>query len=122
MTFPRIIQGGMGVAISDYKLANAVSQNPDCLGVVSGTGLAMVLIGRLMQGDPDGATRRALSHFPFQAPVQYILDKYYIEGGMAPNTPYIRPTMWNTRPPKSLNELTVIANFVEIFLAKEGHN
>jgi nitronate monooxygenase len=122
MKLPRIIQGGMGVAISDYKLANAVSQNPDCLGVVSGTGLAMILIGRLMQGDLNGDTRRALSHFPFQEPVQHILDKYYIEGGMSPTTPYIRPPMWSTHPPKALNELTVIANFVEVFLAKEGHN
>jgi nitronate monooxygenase len=122
MTLPQIIQGGMGVAISAYKLANAVSQNDRCLGVVSGTGLAMVLIGRLMQGDPTGDMRRALSHFPFQEPVQQILKKYYIEGGLSPTTPYIRPPMWSTRPPKALNELTVIANFVEIFLAKEGHS
>jgi nitronate monooxygenase len=29
--------------------------------------------------------------------------------------------MWTIKPPKALNELTVIANFVEVFLAKEGH-
>ena len=35
---PRIIQGGMGVAISDWGLAQAVSRTGQ-LGVVSGTGI-----------------------------------------------------------------------------------
>ncbi|MFN8373446.1 MAG: nitronate monooxygenase [Anaerolineae bacterium] len=122
MALPRIIQGGMGVAISNYRLANAVSRNADCLGVISGTGVAMVLIGRLMEGDLDGDTRRALSHFPFQEPVERILKDYYIEGGMPDDQPYKRPTMWSTRPPQYLNQVTAIANYVEVFLAKEGHN
>jgi nitronate monooxygenase len=29
--------------------------------------------------------------------------------------------MWTLKPPKELNELTVISNFVEVFLAKDGH-
>ena len=32
---PRIIQGGMGAAVSDYRLANIVARNGQ-LGVVSG--------------------------------------------------------------------------------------
>src|SRR4029079_8437525 len=98
MKLPRIISGGMGVAISDYKLANAVSQNPDCLGVVSGTGLAMVLIGRLMQGDLNGDMLRAQFHVLLQDSAQRILKKYFIEGGMSTNMSYIRPPMWNTHP------------------------
>lgn len=120
-TLPTIIQGGMGVAVSSWRLANAVSREGQ-LGVVSGTGIAIVMIARLMKGDEGGHIRRALAHFPFQEPVQRILQKYYVEGGIPTGTPYKRATMWSLNPPRELNELTVIANFVEVWLAKEGHN
>lgn len=121
MNLPKIIQGGMGVAISHWKLAQAVSKE-GYLGVVSGTAMALVVAARLSDGDLDGSIRRALSHFPFQEPVQRILDRYYIEGGKAADEPYKRPPMFSMKPSQHLNELTVIANFVEVFLAKEGHN
>src|SRR5436309_2447589 len=44
MSQPKIIQGGMGVAVSGWKLARAVAMAGQ-LGVVSGTGLAYVLMG-----------------------------------------------------------------------------
>ena len=120
MNLPTIIQGGMGVAVSDWRLAKTVSEL-GYLGVVSGTGLGTILIGRLRGGDPGGHIRRALSQFPFQEPVQRILDNYYVpEGGRI--RPYERPPMWTLKPSNSINALTVIANFVEAFLAKEGHN
>ena len=116
----KIIQGGMGVAISDWSLARAVSMQ-GYLGVVSGTGIALIMISRLMGGDPGSHIRRALSHFPFQKPVQRILDNYYVPEPETPRPPYKRAPMWTLNPPKSLKELTVIANFVEVFLAKKGH-
>jgi len=80
------------------------------------------LLARLMDGDPEGHCRRAMSHFPFQEPVQRVLDKYYMPGGISTDQPYKRPPMWTLNPPNSLYELTVLGSFVEIFLAKEGHN
>ena len=68
----QIIQGGMGVAISDWKLAQSVSKEGQ-LGVISGTGIHIIMIARLMDGDVGGHVRRALSHFPFHDPVQWIL-------------------------------------------------
>ena len=62
-TLPRIIQGGMGVAVSSWQLARTVSRAGE-LGVVSGTGLDIVLSRRLQDGDPDGDVRRALAAFP----------------------------------------------------------
>jgi len=115
-----IIQGGMGVAISNWNLARTVSMEGQ-LGVVSGTGIHLIMAARLMEGDIDGHVRRALSNFPFQEPVQRILKKYFIQKPKLPRPPYKRPPMWTLNPSKSLTELTVIANFVEIFLAKEGH-
>lgn len=120
MSAPKIIQGGMGVAVSSWQLANAVSRRGQ-LGVVSGTGIAIVMIARLMDGDPEGHVRRALASFPDQEIAERIVKKYYIEGGKAPNKPYIRPTMWTMRPPRELNQLTAIANYVEVWLAKDGH-
>lgn len=120
MTLPKIIQGGMGVAISDWRLARAVALQGQ-LGVVSGTGIAIVLTARLQEGDPQGNMRRALVAFPFQEAAQRVLDRYFVEGGIPRGTPYRRPPMWSMKPSRDLEELTVIANFVEVFLAKEGH-
>ena len=65
MKLPKIIQGGMGVAISNWTLAQAVSKRGH-LGVVSGVGIGLVMVSRLIDGDKEGQIRRALSHFPFQ--------------------------------------------------------
>lgn len=121
MKQPTIIQGGMGVSISNWRLARAVSEQGQ-MGVVSGTCMGSILIHRLMDGDVDGHMRRALSHFPFQEPVERILDKYYVPGGKLSTEPYIRPPMWKINPSNFLNELTIIANFAEVFLAREGHD
>jgi nitronate monooxygenase len=121
MNLPRIIQGGMGVAISNWTLANAVSQQ-GYLGVVSGTGLAHLMIARLMDGDSGGHVRRALGHFPFQAAAKRILESYFVDKPSVPKPPYKRPPMWSLKPPRTLEELTVISSFVEVFLAKERHS
>ena len=121
MNLPTIIQGGMGVAVSSWQLANAVARRGE-LGVVSGTGLGIVIPSRLQDGDTGGHVRRALSHFPVQQVAQQIIDRYYIDGGKSAETPYKRPTMWTVNPPDDLVALTVAANFVEVWLAKEGHD
>ena len=121
MNLPKLIQGGMGVAISDWRLAKAVS-NLGQLGVVSGTGISRVLASRLMDGDISGNVRRALSNFSLPEPVQQIIDRYYTPGGKSPQTPYKTPAAYTIKPPKFLDQVTAIANYVEVFLAKEGHN
>ena len=120
MSEPLIIQGGMGVAVSNWKLARAVSQAGQ-LGVVSGTAMENVLARRLQKGDPDGAMRRALEHFPNPTIAGRILDRYYISGGKSERDPFKNPPMYSLDPSRELLELTVAANFAEVFLAKEGH-
>jgi NAD(P)H-dependent flavin oxidoreductase YrpB (nitropropane dioxygenase family) len=71
MKHPMIIQGGMGVAISNWRLARTVSQLGQ-LGVVSGTGIDTVMVRRLQDGDPGGHVRRAAAHFPVPALVQRV--------------------------------------------------
>ncbi len=118
---PTIIQGGMGVAVSNWRLARAVSQLGQ-LGVVSGTGISWVLSRRLMDGDLSGLMRHALSHFPCAEPVQGILNRFYIPGGKAENEPYRPHPIYTINPPRFIDESAVIANFVEVFLAKENHD
>lgn len=110
----------MGIAVSDWKLAKAVSQVGQ-LGVVSGTAINSVLVRRLQDGDPGGHSRRALASFPSQKIAKSILDTYFIEGGRAPDKPYKRPPMFTLNSPKALLQLTVAASFVEVWLAREGH-
>ncbi|AHF91729.1 2-nitropropane dioxygenase [Opitutaceae bacterium TAV5] len=121
MSHPIIIQGGMGVAVSGWRLARTVSQLGQ-LGVVSGTILAVVLSRSLQQGDIDGHLRRALGQFPVPAMTARILDRYFIPGGKPAGKPYLAVPMPSVTPSQALTELTVVANFVEVFLAREGHD
>jgi len=121
MVHPQIIQGGMGVAVSGWRLARAVSQLGQ-LGVVSGTLLPVVLARRLQHGDPDGALRRALAAFPCPAMAGRILAAYFRPEGRPDGTAYSAVSMPNASSSGALIELTVVANFVEIFLAKENHS
>jgi nitronate monooxygenase len=120
MSHPMIIQGGMGVAVSNWTLARTVSRLGQ-LGVVSGTALGTVLCRRLQAGDPDGRMRHALEHFPFPAITARVLAEYFIPGGKPASEPFKNHQMPVLRPGAGLMELTVLGNFVEIFLAKEGH-
>ncbi|MCE5257728.1 MAG: nitronate monooxygenase [Chloroflexi bacterium] len=118
---PQIIQGGLGVAISNWRLARAVSCTGQ-LGVVAGTGLSGILTRRLMDGDPDGLMRCALARFPVSEPVEALLERYYIPGGRKAGKAYYSLGMYTIHPPRTLDQLNVIAAFVEVSLAKEGHS
>ena len=60
---PMIIQGGMGIGVSDWMLARAVSMRGH-LGVVSGTALDSLFVRRLQDGDIGGHLRRVMADFP----------------------------------------------------------
>ncbi|MFC6592506.1 nitronate monooxygenase [Deinococcus lacus] len=111
----------MGVAISDWRLARAVSELGQ-LGVVSGTGIDNLLVRRLQDGDPGGHTRRALAAFPLQDWAQKAVADYWLPEGRAPGQPYKRvplPSLKNQRPSW---ELAILGSFAEVWLAKEGHS
>jgi nitronate monooxygenase len=116
-----IIQGGMGVAVSGWHLARAVSRLGQ-LGVVSGTALDVVLARRLQLGDPDGDLRRAIQHFPEPAVAERILETYFVEGGKDHDAAFRSKPMFSASPKRRNDELAVLSGFVEVFLAKEGHD
>ena len=121
MQHPFLIQGGMGAGVSGWELARAVAQQGQ-LGVVAGTALDVILTRRLQLGDPGGHFRRALATFPVPAIAERVLSRYFIEGGKSPEAPYRMAPMHSMHPPRALVELTVLANYAEVWLAKEGHD
>lgn len=120
VTLPRIIQGGMGVAVSDWKLARAVSVAGQ-LGVISGTALDTVLVRRLQDGDFGGHMRRAMMHFPIAGVADDVLKRYFEPEGRKADQAYKLIPMYKQRVSVARQQLTMLANFVEIYLAKEGH-
>jgi len=119
--YPTIIQGGMGAGVSNWRLARAVSQLGH-LGVVSGTALDQILVRRLQDGDPGGHMRRGLDHFPSREMAERIQREYYIPGGKHERAPYKTLPLHEKDGLREREELCIAANFVEVFLAREGHD
>ncbi|HEX2896166.1 MAG TPA: nitronate monooxygenase [Marmoricola sp.] len=123
---PAVIQGGMGVGVSGWQLARSVSRAGG-LGVVSGTALDLVLARRLQDGDAGGHVRRALAAFPDQAMADRVLEHYFqpegraVAGGGQPR-PYRPVPKLTLRQTREQQELAVVANFAEVWLAREGHD
>lgn len=110
----------MGVGVSNWSLAQAVSRLGQ-LGVVSGTAVDQVLVRRLADGDKGDYIRRGLDAFPFQDMAKRIWQEYFIPGGKPSGTPYPTTQMHQRTEPRNLVELLMVSNFVEVFLAKQGH-
>lgn len=144
----KLIQGGMGVYVSNWTLARAVSTaRPGVTaGTVSGTALDVVHVRLLQLGDPGGHLRRALAAFDARFGVEIgrkILERYLIEGGKQPSERFkygpvqnaraedgrkVFPVLSGQSEPVALTlddeliELLVATAFAEVWLAKEGHN
>lgn len=117
---PLVIQGGMGVGVSGWRLARAVAATGQ-LGVVSGVALDALLARRLQRGDADGHVRRAMASFPVPAVAERVLRRYFVPGGLPDGAPFRPAPQLGLGSHRHPQELTVLANFVEVFLAKEGH-
>src|SRR5579863_5398931 len=102
--YPKVIQGGMGAGVSNWRLAQAVSRLGQ-LGVVSGTALDQILARRLQDGDPGGHMHRGLRAFPFPAMAERIWQRYYIAGGKGERTPYQPVPRHAKDNPRALIEL-----------------
>jgi nitronate monooxygenase len=144
----KLIQGGMGVYVSNWRLANAVArQRPgETAGTISGTALDVVYVRLLQLGDPGGHARRALQAFDATFDVtigRSICERYFIEGGKSPDArfrsapmqivraydgqpTFSMPNGTATAVPLKLDddiiELLIATGFAEVWLAKEGHS
>lgn len=118
---PTVLQGGMGVAVSGWRLAREVSRRGQ-LGVVSGTGIDTVLVRRLQDGDPEGHVRRAMARFPVRDVAEAILERHFVPGGRPPGTPYRRLPLLTVAGDRLQHGALALGAFVEVALAKEGHD
>ena len=144
----KLIQGGMGVYVSNWRLARAVAmERPgETVGTVSGTALDVVFVRLLQLGDPGGHARRAFAALDakFDTDVgRKICDHYFIEGGKDPDARFRSAPMQVVRSedgkttfaapngssaPTALTldsgiiELLIATGFAEVWLAKEGHD
>lgn len=118
-SLPWLIQGGMGIAISGWPLARAVSSMGQ-LGVVSGTAIDNVFVRRLQDHGVDDELQRALERFPRQRVVDDIIAKF---GSVrrTGSTPYRSlPALTHRSAGRSIDAI-VLASFIEVTLAKMGH-
>jgi NAD(P)H-dependent flavin oxidoreductase YrpB (nitropropane dioxygenase family) len=118
---PQIIQGGMGVGISSVELSRAVSMQGQ-LGVVSGTALAVTLARRLQDKNCSEEIISAVKAFPYQDMGERVLHTYlYSNINQEGKDKYKAVQMPSLDQSDGLTELMVIANFVEVYLAKKNH-
>lgn len=116
---PLLIQGGMGVGVSNHRLARAVAMTGH-LGVVSGTAIDMVLARRLQDGDLDGDMRDAMERFPVPLIAEQVLQRYFLPGGRN-GRPYRGVSMHSHRDKHASQDLLALSAFVEVTLAKRDH-
>jgi nitronate monooxygenase len=118
--FPVIIQGGMGAGVSSWRLAQSVSKQGQ-LGVVSGTALETIFARRLQDGDSGGHMRRAVENFPIPAMAERVWNGYFVSGGKGDDKAYKPIAMYGKSSSRELLETCIVANFVEVWLARDGH-
>jgi len=82
----------------------------------------VVLARRLQMGDIGGHMRRALDHFPLREMAERVWQRYFVAGGKPEDAPHKSRPVFAVASGAALIELTVVANFVEVWLAKHGHN
>ena len=117
---PSIIQGGMGIGVSSWRLARTVAQHGE-LGVISGTAIDSVVARELQDGDPNGR-RQVLQTYPDPEIVNHLLDRFYQPEGRSEQEPYdLLPIHQFTPRPKS-QRILAAATYTEVRLAKTGHD
>ena len=114
----------MGIRVSSWKLAKAVSQKGQ-LGVVSGTAIDTIVARILQLGDKDGSVRHALDHFPLTDMAHRVKERFFHHRDSEDtehHSAFKGIGMPSINLSKAKVELLIVANFVEVFLAKEGHD
>ncbi len=144
----KLIQGGMGVYVSNWRLAKAVAteQPGTTAGTVSGTALDVIHVRLLQLGDPGGYLRRAYAAFDAQFGVDIgkkISERYFIDGGKTPSQRFKYGPVHHPHPEngshsfpapgtdpgpvtftldEDLIELLIASGFAEVWLAKQDHH
>ena len=124
-----VIQAGMGVRVSGYEMANKVGSIAEqydlpVLAMVSGTGLSAVLLSEIQRGDEK--IINAVKAFPVPAIAEKILQEHPMQPDdrlrrLPPMPEVLFDKNHEEAKAKKLTEILVVASFVEVWLAKNGH-
>lgn len=118
---PPVIQGGMGVGVSSWRLAREVAKNGG-LGVISGVASDLLIARWLQDGDPGGHVRAAMARYPDQDYVAATLARFFREQGRAPGAPYRPLPRLDHHQRIDAVRLATLGAFVQVTLAKQGHD
>ena len=116
---PWLIQGGMGIAVSGWPLARAVAQAGQ-LGMVSGTAIDSVFVRRLQDDGVDESLQVVLDAFPLPFFVNEVVE-HFATSPRSASSPYRTIPMLTHRSVQRSQDLLVLAAYVEVALAKQGH-
>ena len=117
----RLILAGMGVGVSSWSLANEAARYRWVMPTVSGILAEHVVTRTLQRGDPGGHFRRALCTFPFPEIGRWIIEDYYVEGGIPAGKKFKPHPVFDLNPSRKLQQLMVASEFCLVWLAKAGH-
>lgn len=124
----KIIQGGMGLGVSNWRLARKVSSLGQ-LGVVSGVALEKLIPRKLQEGDT--IIRDSILEFPDKEFAEEIVNKYFVPEGRPDKTIPYKPDLFpnlkidenkNIKLKPNLEKLIILSTFAEVNLARKGHN
>lgn len=119
-SLPSIVQGGMGIGVSTWRLARRVAERGE-IGVISGTAIDAVVTRELQDGDPNDR-RRVLRTYPDEEIADHLIDRFYQLEGRAEGEPYVPLSIHRFNPSTQSQRILAAAAYCEVRLAKEGHD
>ncbi len=118
-TAPNIIQGGMGIGVSSWRLARHVARRGE-IGIVSGTGIDSVVVRELQEGDPHDR-RQMLADYPDEEIADHLVEQFYRPDGLPADEPYDLLNMHPFEPSVRSQRILAAATYTEVRLAAVGH-
>ena len=118
---PPVIQGGMGVGVSSWRLARQVAQSGG-VGVISGVASDLLVARWLQDGDEGGHVQAAMAEYPDQDFVAATLKRFYRPDGRKPGAAYRPIPRLDHHQRLDAVRLAVLGAFVQVRMAKQGHD
>lgn len=118
---PPVIQGGMGVGVSSWRLARQVAQSGG-LGVISGVASDLLVARWLQDGDQGGHVRDAMAAYPDEDFVAATLKRYFRPAGREPGVAFRPIPRLDHHQRLDAVRLAVLGSFVQVTMAKQGHD
>ena len=118
---PPVIQGGMGVGVSSWRLARQVAQNGG-LGVISGVASDLLVARWLQDGDHGGHVQRSHGRVPRPGLRRRHPQALLPAEGREPGAPFRPIPRLDHHQRLDAVRMAVLGAFVQVTMAKQGHD